>query len=54
VTKDIHTVLFRSTGNFARSVIAKAIIVSLPIATLDRMTLHRNLDDIGRPTARAD
>jgi hypothetical protein len=31
-----------------------SILVSLPIGSLDRMALKRNLDDIGKSTAKAD
>lgn len=31
-----------------------SIFVNLPIGSLDRMTLQRNLEDIGKTTARAD
>lgn len=31
-----------------------SIFVSLPIESLDRMALQRNLDDIGKTTAKAD
>lgn len=43
---------FSDTYRMLRSRIS--IFVSLPIGSLDRMALQRNLDDIGKTTAKAD
>ncbi len=47
----VRRIAFLDAYRMLRSRIS--IFVSLPIATLDRMTLQRKLDDIGESTARA-
>jgi arsenate reductase len=48
----VRRVAFSETYRMLRSRIS--IFVSLPIGSLDRMALQRNLDDIGKSTAGAD
>lgn len=48
----VRRVAFTETYRMLRSRIS--IFTSLPINTLDRMVLQRNLDDIGKSTAKAE
>lgn len=48
----VKRLAFAETYRMLRSRIS--IFASLPIASLDRMALQRNLDEIGKTTAKAD
>ena len=50
--ESVRRVAFSETYRMLRSRIS--IFTSLPMATLDRMSLQQRLDDIGRTPARAD
>ncbi|PYC47443.1 ArsR family transcriptional regulator [Litorivita pollutaquae] len=51
-TEAVRRVAFSETYRMLRSRIS--IFTSLPIGSLDRMVLQRNLDDIGKGTVEAD